>query len=201
MNVRRVVLASLLLALLSIAAAPVRATGTSQPAPPQGAKEAAQSNAPAVTLKLTVVILRFEGEKKVGSLPFVLMVIPGGERDGDGTSIQMGSEVPVPTTTLTDGKPTSSYQYRSIGTNITAAGKAADDGRFNVVLSVTDSQVLADSVAGAPAARPDLPPRYQSFRSSNRLLLRDGQTVQYIAASDRTSGEVIKVDVTMNVIK
>jgi hypothetical protein len=53
----------------------------------------------AVTLKLTVVILRFEGEKKIGSLPFVLMVIPGGERDGDGTSIQMGSDVPIPTTT------------------------------------------------------------------------------------------------------
>jgi hypothetical protein len=69
------------------------------------------------------------------------------------------------------------------------------------MLSVTDSQVLAHPAGGAPAARPDLPPRYQSFRSSNRLLLRDGQTVQYIAASDRASGEVVKLDVTMNVIK
>ena len=50
-----------------------------------------------VPLKVTVAISRFEGEKKTASLPFVLWVNTGDS--GSGT-IQMGSEVPVPTTTF-----------------------------------------------------------------------------------------------------
>jgi hypothetical protein len=33
------------------------------------------------------------------------------------------------------------------------------------------------------------------------LNLRDAQTLQYTAAADKTSGEVAKLDVTLNVVK
>ena len=142
-------------------------------------------------------------EKKTGRLPFVLMVIPsavGSSRDGATTQLQMGSDVPVATNAMSANGVTNSYQYRSVGTKIEAAANSLEDGRFNVNLMVTDSQVLSDS-GKAAAGGLNLLPRFQSFTSSNRLILRDGQTVQFTAATDKTSGEVVMLDVTLNVIK
>jgi hypothetical protein len=42
---------------------------------------------------------------------------------------------------------------------------------------------------------------FRSFRASFVPLLRDGQTVQYTAATDPVSGEVVKIDVTVTVLK
>ena len=64
---------------------------------------------------------------------------------------------------------------------------------------MNDSQILSDLPdAGSGLSRAA---KFQNFTSSARLLLRDGQTVQYTAATDKTSGEVAKLDVTLNVIK
>jgi hypothetical protein len=41
----------------------------------------------------------------------------------------------------------------------------------------------------------------QSFRSQVNLLLRDGQTMQATVASDPVTGHVLKLEVTLNVIK
>ena len=158
-----------------------------------------------VTLKLTVVISRFNGEKKVGSLPVLLMAVAGSapDRDGEQTQLQTGARVPVPSTTFSSEKavPQTSYNYQQFGTNISASGRAIDATTYSVGLTVTDSQLLSDSPEQAQYAQGVRLPRYQSFTSSNRLILRDGQTVQYTAATDKTSGEVIKLDVTLNVIK
>ena len=94
-----------------------------------------------------------------------------------------------------------SWQYRSVGTNITAAAKFVDEGRFNVFVNVVDSQVMSDVPKQGAGARTDPTPVFQSFRTGNRLIMRDGQTVQFTAATDKTSGEVIKLDVTVNVVK
>lgn len=41
----------------------------------------------------------------------------------------------------------------------------------------------------------------RSYRSANTLVLRDGQTRQFTAATDRVNGEVIRSDVTLRVVK
>jgi hypothetical protein len=41
----------------------------------------------------------------------------------------------------------------------------------------------------------------RSFRSINELTLRDGQSVQFTAATDRVNREVITMDVRLNVVK
>jgi hypothetical protein len=41
----------------------------------------------------------------------------------------------------------------------------------------------------------------RNFKSRNRLLLRDGQTRQYTAATDRVNGETIRIEVTLRVVK
>lgn len=159
----------------------------------------AQTAAP-VPLKVTVTISRFEGEKKTASLPFVLWVNTGDS--GSGT-IQMGSDVPVPTTTFSpiaaNGKdvsvPTTSFTYKSLGTNITCQATALADGLYRLMLTVNDSQVFRQAT---PAA---LGPIFQSFKTVNSPILRDGQTAQFAVATDKTSGEVIKLDVTLNLVK
>jgi hypothetical protein len=50
-----------------------------------------------------------------------------------------------------------------------------------------------NTVAGAPA--------FRSLRSSNTLILRDGQSVDYTAATDRITGEVARISVKLTVIK
>jgi hypothetical protein len=49
------------------------------------------------------------------------------------------------------------------------------------------------SVEGVPA--------FRTFTSSFSVLLRDGQTAQHTAATDPVSGEVLRIDVTVNVLK
>jgi hypothetical protein len=44
-------------------------------------------------------------------------------------------------------------------------------------------------------------PMFRSFNSSFQALLRDGQTTQYVSATDPVSGEVMKIDVTLNLLK
>jgi hypothetical protein len=148
---------------------------------------------PMVPLKVTVTISRFEGEKKTASLPFVLWVNTG--REGGG--IRMSSDVPVPVVTMKDGVATSSYTYRSLGTNIDCSATALGDGLFRISLSVEDQQVFRTVAAQADGARAS----FQTFRATNQPILRDTQTVQFAVATDKTSGEVIKLDVTLNLVK
>jgi hypothetical protein len=39
------------------------------------------------------------------------------------------------------------------------------------------------------------------FRSNNDLIVRHGQTMQFTAATDRVNGDMIRVDVTLRVLK
>ena len=111
-------------------------------------------------------------------------------------SIQMGSEVPIPTTTINGTMTTTSYNFRSLGTNITCDASALADGFYRLGLSVQDSQIFRQA-----DAKSDGIASFQSFRVTNAPILKDGQTVQFAVATDKTSGEVVKLDVTLNVVK
>ena len=180
---------ALLAALLVGAVSPVRAQ--------QGRGGGAEATAPAaatVPLKVTVTISRFEGEKKTASLPFVLWLNTGGGQ----AILQMGSEVPVPSTYTKDGVPSQSYNYRPVGTNIPCSAAAAlADGLYRLSIAVEDSQVFRMPTSGVA----QIGPGFQNFKAINSPILRDGQTVQFAVATDKTSGEVIKLDVTLNVVK
>jgi len=149
-------------------------------------------------LKITVVISRYQGEKKTGSLPFTLWV---NANDRHGTSLRMGGSVAVPAniTSQAGGQPIASYSYREIGTKIDSTAESLDESRFSVGLAIEDSQVFSD--ATKPATGAAGMPAFQSFSSSMAVILKDGQSAQYTTATDKVSGEVIKVDVTLNVIR
>jgi hypothetical protein len=150
-----------------------------------------------------VVLSRYQGEKKVSSLPYILGVVVGGQK----TSLRMGVDVPVVSTvfsgTAKDGVanvPTTSYNYRPVGTNIDCQAESIPGDYFRLALTVTDSSIQLDSGDRSKALMPNVP-MFRSFNSSFQVLLRDGQTTQYTSATDPISGEVTKIDVTLNVLK
>jgi hypothetical protein len=177
---------------------------SSAQAPDAGAK--VPQNIP---LEMQVVISRYQGEKRVSSLPYVLSLKSGlvttFRQPGQGAQLRLGSRVPVPTTILTpaaDGKPattSNSVSYENVGTNIDCAATALEGGRFEVSITISETSVVSDpqDVKTIPVGYPV----FRSYQSTNTLFIKDAQTVQFTAASDRISGEVVRVEVKLTVVK
>lgn len=166
---------------------------------------APQAQAPDVTdavpLSVEVRISRYQGDELVGSRPYVLAVTAGVED----SSLRLHDRVPVPVgqpNVGPDGVPRPVvFNYEMVGTQIVCFARTRGDDRFEVNVSIDES-----SVAGADRASTDLsaasyPPIFRSFESDNTLVLRDGQSRQYLAAADPVSGETIRVDVTLTVLE
>ena len=102
----------------------------------------------------------------------------------------MGSQIPI----ALPGNQGPSFEYKNVGTNIDCSATSTDDGRFQVYVSIEDTSVME--------RRPsDSAPTLRTFLTRNSVVLKDGQSSQYTAAADKTTGEVVKVDVTLNVEK
>jgi hypothetical protein len=169
----------------------------------------------ATPLKIQVVISRNQGDKKISSLPYSLSVTGGGGVDRDpGTgprfigraNLRMGAKVPVASTSYTPiaaggagVNPLVSYQYQDVGTNIDCQVWSVEDGRFRVEITIEDSSVYPDEkeIPGTVKGNPS----FRSFRGSDSMLLRDGATAQFTTATDKVSGETVRVDVTLTVVK
>ena len=154
------------------------------------------------TVKLQIVLTRYQGEKKISSLPYTLTVnMDDRNRHFGRSSLRLGTQVPITTMSRPGGDATAALvptvQYRDVGTSIDGNVTALDDARFKVDLTVEDSSVETTPAAGGTVAHP----AFKSFRTSDSLLLRDGQTSQYSSATDRVSGEVWRVEVTLTVMK
>jgi hypothetical protein len=154
-------------------------------------------------LKVQVVISEFDGEKKVGSLPYVFYVMADAEHDSR-TSVRMGLRVPI----RTGGSSSNSqYSYQDVGTNLDCSAHAQPDGSYAMVLTiqrsslyVSGSDVVRESQASGTNINPDQPV-IQNFSTSIQFAAKDGQTVQSNLAADPVNGHVLKVDVTVNVVK
>jgi hypothetical protein len=159
----------------------------------------AQEKSTLVPLKVQLVVSRHAADKKISSLPYTLWVTAN--KPGT-TSVRMGVQVPIVQTTFgAQGAtaPSSSYSYKDIGTNIDCSATSQADGTFNLDIKLNDSSVSFDSKD--PAQTLKGVPAFRSFTSNFSILLKDGQTAQYASATDPVSGETLKVDVTINVLK
>jgi hypothetical protein len=174
------------------------------PSPQQPAQ--AERPAPRIPLEVQIVVAKYQGDRRISSLPYVVSV-----NTGDRSQLRMGAQVPVQTTAppTVDGKPLTGVPigggpvaYRDVGTAIDCFAYLNDDGTYRLALTIEDTSVYVDNQATVDGALKvgDLPV-FRTFRSSNNLILRDGQTRQFTAATDRVSGEVIRVEVTLTVVK
>lgn len=161
-----------------------------------------EQRGPLVPLEIEIVISRFQGDKKISSVPYLVAV----NAEGGESKLQMGTDVPVYNTAFTPAagakenpQALRSYNYRSVGTIIQSSARNAPENRFELNLYVEDSSVYTGTDKTVPGG--EGMPVFRKFNSSNTLLLRDGQTRQYTAAVDRVSGEVVKVDVTLRIVK
>jgi hypothetical protein len=160
---------------------------------------------PTAMLRVQLVLSRYQGEKKTGSLPYTFTVTAG----GDWVRMRMGVDTPVPVGPPPPAKsqgesvvvpvPTS-YQYRNVGTNIDCRGVDRGDGRYELMLRVENSSALTGSEKDGEASLRGVP-LFRRFEANVGPVLRDGQSVQVVASTDPVSGEVVKIDVTMNVVK
>ena len=91
-------------------------------------------------------------------------------------------------------------QYRDIGTNIDCSARSLDEGGFQLRLTVEDTSVYT-SIQDPTTPTVEQMPVFRTFRSTNTLVLRDGQSREFTAAADRVSGEVVRSGVTLRVVK
>ena len=186
--------------------------GTSSAQPPAAQASSPQKPAQNVPLEVQVVIARYQGEKRISSLPYVLSLksslgSAGFRQPGQGAQLRLGSRVPIRTQVVTpaaDGKPattTNSFSYENVGMNIDAGAIALEDGRFEVTITINESSVVTDPQDLKATPGMSDYPVFRSYQSTNTFFVKDGQTAQFTAATDRVSGEVVRVEVRLRVLK
>jgi hypothetical protein len=168
---------------------------------------------PIVPLKVDIVVSRYQGDKKVSSLPYTLAVnandgildMMGNYQPNNSAQLRTGASVPVPSLATPKDTPVQGpvgpVVYKTIGINIDCWALSMDDGRFKVDIRIDDTSVYAEGQTAAGVAKIAEIPSFRTFQSHNAVVLRDGQSSQFTAAADRITGEVTKVDVTITVVK
>ena len=170
---------------------------------PAPAPKAAVTPVNVTPLKVQVVIARYQGEKKISSMPYALTM-----NAGNRANLRMGTQVPIVMLStgpaqVVDGKTIQQVgpmpiQYKDVGTNLDCSSTALDDGRFLLSITVEDSSVFPDEQSSGGSKGN---PSFRSFRASNSMVLKNSETGQFTVATDKVSGETVKVDVTLTVMK
>lgn len=171
-----------------------------------------------VPLKILVVISEYDGEKKIASLPYTLYTVTEGPSDphtGTRQSMRYQSRVPIVIGSFQAGVGAppkgaplvnTQYQYQDVGTDIDYGAYSVGTDSYELVFSVDRSWAsmpgpATDQTAlergSALTGQPILP----HFRNSFVVVLKNGQTVEGASATDPVSGHVLKVDVTLTVLK
>jgi hypothetical protein len=154
-----------------------------------------------VPLKVTVVFTEYDGEKKLSSLPYALFLKADDNSRFVGR-VRMGVRVPI----WTGGKD-SAIQYQDVGSNLDCSVQAAEDSKYILDMSLERSSIYPSSNGKdeyPAASKPDDQPHQpllRTFRANLALMLRDGQTTQNTIATDPLNGHIVKVEVTLNVVK
>lgn len=153
-----------------------------------------------VPLMVSVVLTRHpqaKPETVTARLPFEV-----GLTAGNRATLHVKGDVPVPAPMVVsgDGKTTavSSYNFRSVGTSLTIDATDVGDGRYRLQLAIDDSQLVPVSVS--ESAAPGLPRALaQSFQASTSVVMGHGDRVQHSLATDKITGEQIRIEIGLKV--
>ena len=144
-------------------------------------------------VKVNLVFAEYEGDKKTKSLPYTLYInAPDSpEFKPQWVKMRVGSRVPVYT-----GGDKGSFTYLDVGTNIDALAAHHPEGYFLLRLNLERSWAEGTTLAGSFQQ-----PIIRSFKSELDLKLREGQVMESTMATDPISGKVMKVEVSLSVVK
>lgn len=151
-------------------------------------------------VKVTVVFAEYEGDKKTKSLPYTLYVnAPDSpELKTPWVKMRVGSRLPV----YTGDK--GQFTYLDVGTNIDALAAHTPEGNFLLRLTLERSSAEGYALIPEqtdPHAASFKEPIIHSFRSELDLKLREGQVMESTMATDPVSAKVMKVEVSLSVVK
>jgi hypothetical protein len=167
------------------------------------AEEAVKPEVHPVALKIQVVFTEFDGDKKVKSMPYSTL-LTAGTGGVEFAKIRIGSRVPLYT-----GKE-NGLQYIDIGTNLDFRADRLAAEKFEVKVSLERSWVNGDVMipveksadvqsGGTPGQFKE--PVIGQYKTDVNLLLRDGQTVESTVATDPLTGRLMKIELTLTVVK
>jgi hypothetical protein len=152
---------------------------------------------PSIPVKVQIVFTEYDGEKKISSMPYIFMTVAD-ERLGGyyTTSLRTGVRIPVEV----DGKDQKTT-YMDVGSNIDCGVRSEEEGRFHVYLIFDRSALYPNKSAEGErlVAQPNGQPLVRQFRTSESLILKDGQTSENILSTDPLNGHTMRVSVTINV--
>jgi hypothetical protein len=147
-------------------------------APEPPAASAAESED--VRVRVRLVLNRRQGERKVASRPYSVVVQAGEEKPANVFSGAM-----LPLEVRHQGQPT--VMLKDVGAGVRLGAHRIGDGRYRLDLSVSDGSLAATSGA----------PRVQAFEAESRLYLREGETVLVASGVDPQTGHVVEAEVTI----
>lgn len=193
--------------LLSMAPSPLHAQAAA--ANPNASAKETLANQPA---QVDVVLTRYQGEKKTSSLPFAVM-LTASPRAGY-TGMRMGVDVPIGTSTSNVTQTSNAQgsspravetskavtEYRNIGTSIDASVNRLDEASYSVSVNVNDSSLFSAEAGKVPSSISD-PSAFRTFSSQNTLPMKDGQTRLFGVATDKITGETLKIEVKLTILK
>ena len=172
-------------------------------------EEKPRAEAPGTTsVRVQVVFSEMEGAKVTKSLPYSMYVNATNAselRPGGWAKLRIGSKVPVYT-----GTAAGTVNYIDVGTNIDARAANAGDGHFLLALTLERSWVEGDVTV--PVTKSDSSqavttighfpePIIRQFKSELDLKLREGQPIESALAADPLSGKILRVEITLTVVK
>lgn len=162
---------------------------------------------PSIPVKLTVVLTENDGDKKVASLPYTILVnADTGGPGGPGVHVpyssftRIGVRVPV----AGAGKEGQST-FVDVGSNIDCGVQTEEDGRFTVRLNFERSSLYFQgkgeekgTIKTAETGQPYIP----TIRAQSLLVtVKDGQSLEVLTATDPLNGHVFRLNLTLNVQK
>lgn len=181
----------------------------------QAANPGAKPPLEPATVQIDVALTRWQGEKKTSSLPFVLIVHATPRGGGsNSTSLRMGVDVPVGTSTSSSTQTTGAQGsspravetskaetvFRNVGTDIDGQVTRTDESTFGVYVNVRDSSIFSSDPT-KPATSITDPTAFRTFNASNTLPMKDGQTRLFGLATDKITGETMRIEVKLTVLK
>jgi hypothetical protein len=153
-----------------------------------------------IPVRVQIVFTEHDGDKKISSMPYSFVSSARDmTRSFDSTSIRSGVRIPIET----DGKDQKTT-YLDVGSNIDCRIILEEDGRFTLHLVFDRSAIYpggASSEEKLEVTRPNGQPLIRSFRISENMILKDGQTSEGVVSTDPLTGHTLRVSVTINVQK
>jgi hypothetical protein len=149
-------------------------------------------------VKVQIVFTEYDGDKKISSMPYAFTVLADEKMGATLTSLRTGIRVPI----QTEGKDQKTT-YLDIGSNIDCSVRSEYDGRFHLFLIFDQSALYPNKSSEGErlVAEPNGLPLVRQFRTSENLILKDGQTSENLVSTDPLNGRTLRVSVTISVQK